>query len=81
MYVVPFPGPGGKTRISMDGGKFPIWSRNRRELFFLDFASNPRRRRFAAVLHADGTAERNPVTSLTFLLNFFDEPRRRVPTQ
>jgi len=27
-------------RISIDGGKFPIWSRNGRELFFLDFDSN-----------------------------------------
>ena len=31
----PFPGPGGKTPISRDGGSFPIiWSRNGRELFF-----------------------------------------------
>ena len=39
----------------------------------------PDGKRFAAVLNADGTAEPKPVTHLTFLLNFFDELRRRVP--
>jgi eukaryotic-like serine/threonine-protein kinase len=120
VYVVPFPGPGEKRRISSGSGEFPIWSRHGRELFFLDLDSNkimvttyketgdsfaaakpqmwsdkrllelgtlqsydvaPDGKRFAAVLYADGTADRNPVTSLTFLLNFFDELRRRVPKQ
>jgi Tol biopolymer transport system component/DNA-binding winged helix-turn-helix (wHTH) protein len=117
VYVVPFPGPGAKTRISTGGGKFPRWSRSGRELFFLDFESNkimatsyketgdsfvaakPQMwsgkrllevgefyydialdgKRFAAILYPDGTAEQKPATSLTFLLNFFDELRRRVP--
>jgi serine/threonine-protein kinase len=35
VYVQPFPGPGGKVPISTDGGGFPQWSRNGRELFFL----------------------------------------------
>ena len=120
VYVIPFPGPGGRTRISTDGGKFPIWSRHRRELFFLDLASSkimrstyeekgqsflaappqvwsdkrlldlgraqsydlaPDGKRFAVVLYADGTAERRPATNLAFLLNFFDELNRRVPTR
>ena len=34
VYVIPFPGPGGKWRISTAGGEFPVWSRNGRELFF-----------------------------------------------
>jgi sugar lactone lactonase YvrE len=38
--VVPLAGLGGKWRISTDGGKFPIWSRNGRELFFLDLDSS-----------------------------------------
>jgi Tol biopolymer transport system component/DNA-binding winged helix-turn-helix (wHTH) protein len=116
VYVVPFPGPGGKTPISIGGGKFPIWSRNGRELFFLDFDSNrimvtdyqesgdsfiaakprvwsqkrlleigesyydiaPDGKGFAAILYPDGTAEQKPATNLTFLLNFFDELRRRA---
>jgi serine/threonine-protein kinase len=41
----------------------------------------PDGRRFAVVLYADGTAEQKPLTNLTFLLNFFDELRRRVPAQ
>jgi Tol biopolymer transport system component len=35
VYVRPFPGPGGKKQISAGGGRYPIWSRNGRELFFL----------------------------------------------
>jgi Tol biopolymer transport system component len=118
VYVVPFPGPGGKWRVSTGGGKFPVWSRNGRELFFLDFDSSkimvtsykaaadsfsaakprlwsekplldlgvsypydlaPDGKRFAVVLYADGSSEQKPMTNLAFLLNFFDELRRRVP--
>jgi serine/threonine-protein kinase len=35
IYVVPFPGPGGKWQISTDGGVEPRWSKNDHELFFL----------------------------------------------
>jgi serine/threonine-protein kinase len=35
VYVQPFPGPGGKVPISIDGGGFPQWSPNGHELFFL----------------------------------------------
>jgi serine/threonine-protein kinase len=34
-YVRPFPGPGGKSQISIDGGRCPMWSRTRRELFYI----------------------------------------------
>jgi eukaryotic-like serine/threonine-protein kinase len=34
IYVRPFPGPGGKSQISTDGGTEPMWARNRRELFY-----------------------------------------------
>ena len=34
VYVRPFPGPGGKWQISTDGGIFPKWSRNGKELFY-----------------------------------------------
>jgi hypothetical protein len=34
VYVRPFPGPGGKAKVSTAGGQFPIWSRTRHELFF-----------------------------------------------
>jgi hypothetical protein len=32
--VQPFPGPGGKWQISMDGGTEPQWNRNGREVFY-----------------------------------------------
>jgi Tol biopolymer transport system component len=34
IYVVPYPGPGGKSQVSTDGGTQPRWNRNGRELFF-----------------------------------------------
>jgi WD40 repeat protein len=34
VYVQPFPGPGGKTQISNDGGNEPLWSRDGRQLFY-----------------------------------------------
>ena len=34
VYVQPYPGPGGKWHISIDGGTEPVWSRNGRELFY-----------------------------------------------
>jgi serine/threonine protein kinase/Tol biopolymer transport system component len=34
VYVRPYPGPGGKSQISTDGGVFPTWSKTAHELFF-----------------------------------------------
>jgi serine/threonine-protein kinase len=34
VYVQPFPGPGARQQISVDGGTAPAWSRNGRELFY-----------------------------------------------
>ena len=39
IYVVPFPGPGGKWQISTDGGSEPRWSKNGHELFFVHNSS------------------------------------------
>ncbi|MGO9258275.1 MAG: hypothetical protein ACLQU1_18460 [Bryobacteraceae bacterium] len=39
VYVQPFPGPGGKVRISAEGGYSPRWSKNGRELFYRDGAN------------------------------------------
>jgi len=36
VYVQPFPGPGGKWMISVDGGSYPRWARDGREIFFLN---------------------------------------------
>ncbi len=117
LFVLPFPGPGGKWRISRDGGKFPVWSRATHEILFLDFddhimsvnytlqgdtfspgvphlwSSTPVRRMSIQQnfdLSPDGkrvvmfprpTPEQSQGSlHVTFLLNFFDEVRRRVPT-
>jgi dipeptidyl aminopeptidase/acylaminoacyl peptidase len=34
IYVRAYPGPGGKWKISTDGGVEPLWNRNGRELFY-----------------------------------------------
>jgi Tol biopolymer transport system component len=34
IYVQPYPGPGGKSQISTEGGVEPLWNRNGRELFY-----------------------------------------------
>lgn len=36
VYVQQYPGPGGKWQISNDGGCRPFWSRDGRELFYLN---------------------------------------------
>jgi eukaryotic-like serine/threonine-protein kinase len=36
VYVQPFPGPGGKWQISVEGGNWPVWARSGRELFYLN---------------------------------------------
>jgi hypothetical protein len=35
VYVVPFPGPGGKRQISATGGRQPSWRRDAKEIFYL----------------------------------------------
>ncbi|HYK22991.1 MAG TPA: protein kinase [Pyrinomonadaceae bacterium] len=34
IYVVPFPGPGGKRQISSSGGQLPKWRRDGKEIFY-----------------------------------------------
>ena len=36
IYIRPFPGPGGKRKISIDGGAGPVWHPQGTELFYLD---------------------------------------------
>lgn len=35
VYARPFPGPGGKWQISTEGGDYPLWRRDGKELFYL----------------------------------------------
>ena len=37
IFVRPFPGPGGKQKVSTGGGKFPTWSRTG-ELFYFSLS-------------------------------------------
>ena len=35
VYVAPFPGPGGKRQVSVNGGLYPRWRKDGKELFFV----------------------------------------------
>jgi hypothetical protein len=35
IYVAPFPGPGGKHQISADGGSYPRWRADGKEIFYI----------------------------------------------
>jgi hypothetical protein len=48
---------------------------------FQPYALAPDGKRFAVSLYSDGTMEQRTTRHLTFLLNFTDELRRRVPAQ
>jgi dipeptidyl aminopeptidase/acylaminoacyl peptidase len=50
VYVVPFPGSGGRWPISTEGGSQPVWARNGRELFYLNG-----NRMMAATVTSDAT--------------------------
>ncbi|MBX9929902.1 MAG: serine/threonine-protein kinase [Gemmatimonadaceae bacterium] len=39
VYVRPFPGPGAKVQVSVDGGNEPTWSGSGRELYYRDATS------------------------------------------
>ncbi len=36
VFVAPFPGPRGAVKVSSEGGREPLWSRDGRELFYRD---------------------------------------------
>jgi len=40
VYVQPFPDLGARVKVSVEGGREPVWSGDGRELFFRDYASN-----------------------------------------
>jgi hypothetical protein len=35
IYVTTFPQPGGKWQVSTNGGSYPVWSRDGKELFYI----------------------------------------------
>jgi Tol biopolymer transport system component len=112
VWVMPFPGPGGKWLISSRSDE-PNWSRNGRELFFIEASRTimvtgytargdvfvfgkpqvwsphplmdlawdlaPDGKRVAVVTPVESKEAPTPDHEVTFLFNFFDELRRRVP--
>jgi len=122
VFVRPFPEGakgGGQAQISTTPGRFPLWSRTARELFYLaldgrimvvpytvdgrnflpgkprpwsagqialtgnlppyDLAPDGKRFALFPVAGAASEGEGKPNLHMTFLLNFFDELKRRMP--
>ncbi len=121
VYVRAVPDNGSKFQVSNDGGLYPVWSRDGRDLFFLtednamimvaaytangdSFIPNkprlwsekplantgflgpnydvaPDGKRIVALMPAEATpGGKQSQNQVTFLLNFADELRRRVPS-
>jgi Tol biopolymer transport system component len=118
VYVRPFPArpTGGKWQISTAGGRFPLWSRTSKEIFYVSgsrimvapftasgdtFSPGPPRQWSDTTLSlvgnippydlapdgkrvvinpaGDSQAGDKATLHVTFLLNFFDELKRRLP--
>jgi Tol biopolymer transport system component len=59
VFVRPFPGPGGRTQISVRGGLAPSWSADGRELFFLTQTDAQNQQRY--MMRVDVALEPTPV--------------------
>jgi hypothetical protein len=68
------------TRDSFAAGKPRLWTETRLRSFGVlsNYDLAPDGKRLAAFVAYDANGEK-PITHLTFLLNFFDELRRKVP--
>ena len=56
IWVRPYPGPGPPARVTSDGGADPVWSRDGRELFYLEGPLGTRNVRLMGVKR-EGTSE------------------------
>jgi len=116
VYLQPYPGPGPKTQISVDGGRSPTWSGDGLELFYQDgdkmmavnVTTEPAVKVAKPVLLFEATDDigipcrtydvtpdgqrflmvdvsklppHEPVTHINVVLNWFEELKRRVPTE
>ena len=68
VYVIPFPGPGGRWLISSDGGTSPRWRRDGREIYFLK-----RDTLMAAAVNGQGSVFQAGTATRLFDANFRTE--------
>ena len=67
VYVRPFPGPGGRWQVSTSGGRKPLWSRDKRELFYRNG-----NREMVVRYNVDGDSFRAETPQLMFEGRFMD---------
>ena len=60
VYVRPFPGPGGKWQVSTDGGIYPRWRHDGKELFYIA----PDNRMMAVPIQVQGTLSMGTAAAL-----------------
>ena len=56
VYVRPFPGPGGRIQVSVNGGSEPVWTRDGRELIYRE-DTGPTSRLIAAAVRTSPAFE------------------------
>ena len=67
VYVRPFPGPGGRIQVSVNGGTEAVWNRNGREMFYREESGPVSRLVSAQVNTASGfqVLSRTPLMDMT----------------
>ena len=75
IYVRAFPDKGGKWQISNSGGETRLADTG----FFQNLDITPDGKRFLVLMPAEEPGQQRANNQLTFLMNFFDEVRRRAP--
>jgi hypothetical protein len=78
IYVAPFPWTGAKWQISTDGGTWPRWRGDGKELFFFDFGSG---QLSSAQVDGSGATFLVAGTKPLFRLNLETISRQYQPTQ
>jgi serine/threonine-protein kinase len=58
VYVQPYPGPGPRVQVSIDGGQSPAWHPNGHELFYTTLLDPAGKRRMMAIEFEAGTPPR-----------------------
>ena len=75
IYVRPFPGPGGLSRISTTGGIWPRWRRDGKELYYLSSVENKNLMAVAITLQGGSVTAGEPKLLFNLAADIFSSAR------